>query len=90
VVLAFAIVHHLALRSRLTFDQIVGLLKRFTTRQMLVEFPLPEDYAPQDFMRAGDSWYTSENFQAVLRRHFRAVERYPSESATREIYVCEV
>ena len=57
---------------------------------MLVEFPLPEDYAPQDFMRAGDSWYTSENFQAVLRRHFRAVERYPSESATREIYVCEV
>ncbi len=91
-VLALAIVHHLALRNQLKFDQIVSLLKRFSKRHLLVEFPKPKDHMSQKLMRGRDtfySWYTSETFQTVLGRHFSTVVRYPSDSETRELYFCE-
>jgi hypothetical protein len=90
-VLALAIVHHLALRSRLTFDQIVRLLKRFSKRHLLVEFTNPDDPMSKRLIgpwSSSYSWYTSENFQTVLRQHFSAIDRYPSHSETRELYYC--
>jgi hypothetical protein len=90
LVLAPAMVHDLVLRSRLTFDQSVRLLKRFSKRYVLVEFVNAEDYMGKQLIRAEDSWYTSDNFQTTLRRHFRMVEHLPSDTDTRELYFCEL
>ena len=90
LVLALAMVHDLVLRSRLTFDQSVRLLKRFSKRYVLVEFVNAEDYMGKQLIRAEDSWYTSDNFQTTLRRHFRMVEHLPSDTDTRELYFCEL
>ena len=89
LVMALAIVHHLALGQRLTLDHIVRCLKRFSKRHLLVEFPTREDYMVMELTRAGDDWYTSDNFQSTLKRYFGKVERFPSNSHTREIYFCE-
>jgi SAM-dependent methyltransferase len=90
LVLAFAIVHHLALAQRLTFDQIVRCLKRFSKRCLLVEFPTGEDYMVMELRRKRDcDEYTSDNFQNTLKRYFGNIERFPSNSHTREIYFCE-
>jgi hypothetical protein len=89
-VLALAMVHDLVLRSRLTFDQSVRLLKRFSKRYVLVEFVNAEDYMGKQLIRAEDSWYTSDNFQTTLRRHFRMVEHLPSDTDARELYFCEL
>jgi 2-polyprenyl-3-methyl-5-hydroxy-6-metoxy-1,4-benzoquinol methylase len=90
LVLALAVVHHLALAQRLTFDHIVRSLKRFAKRHLLVEFPKRDDYMAASLLRAGDDWYSSENFENTLRRYSMRVERLPSESDTREIYFCEL
>jgi len=90
LVLALAMVHQLALRSRLTFDHVVRLLKRFSKRYLLVEFVTVEDYMAKELMRAEDGWYTSHNFQSTLRQHFRRVQQFPSNADTRELYFCEL
>jgi hypothetical protein len=90
LVLALAMVHHLALRSRLTFDHLVRLLKRFSKCYLLVEFVTAEDYMGKELRRDDDNWYTSDNFQSALRRHFRVVQQFPSDSDTRELYLCEL
>ena len=89
LVLALAIVHHLALAQRLTLPQIVRCLKRFSKRYLLVEFPTREDYMVMELRRDGDDWYASDNFQSTLQQFFRKIERFPSNSHTREIYFCE-
>lgn len=90
LVIAFAIVHDLALGQRLTFDHIVGSLKQFSKCYLLVEFPNPEDYMVKELRRESDDWYTSDNFQRTLSRYFRSIERLPSNSDTSEIYFCEI
>jgi cyclopropane fatty-acyl-phospholipid synthase-like methyltransferase len=90
LVLALAMVHHLALLQRLTFDHIIASLRRFTKRCLLVEFPTPEDYMVKKLIRTADDWYTSGNFQGALARCFRKVEHFPSNTDTRELYFCEI
>jgi hypothetical protein len=89
LVLALALVHHLTLGSRLTFEHVVRLFKRFTKRYLLVEFPMASDPTVAGWIGAKATWYTSDNFRSTLSRHFRHVEQFPSETETRQLYFCE-
>jgi len=97
MVLALAIVHHLALGQSLTFETIAGILARLATAHLCVEFVELNDSmietdpgffpawssAPESF-----EWYSRENFVAALKQHFSSVESVPSHPGTRSLLIC--
>ena len=90
VVLALAIVHHLAFRWQMTFDEIVGQLSAFSKKYIIVEFVDKNDRYLKDFVIDKFRWYTRENFEKVLAQHFMILataESLPKE--TRTLYLCE-
>jgi hypothetical protein len=70
---ALAIVHHLVLRNRLTFDFVIGKIASYTSNLALVEFMplgmwdgkssnlLPNWYSERDFRRAFESEFNLEH-----------------------------
>ncbi len=89
--LALAIVHHLAFLWQLTFEEIVGQLRAFTTRYLIVEFIEKTDRYITDFKTEAFGWYTKENFEKELSRRFDILETSPSTpNDTRTLYLCKV
>jgi SAM-dependent methyltransferase len=97
MVLALAIVHHLALGQAMTFEAIAALLGRLATKNLCVEFVDIDDRMIEDdpgFFPAWNAergsfrWYTRENFVAALESHFRSVELLPSHPETRSLLIC--
>jgi SAM-dependent methyltransferase len=97
LVMALAIVHHLALGQNQSLCDIVDSLDRFTRRYLLMEFIDRDDelvVAEPEFFPAmhrdpgAFDWYRLENFEAVLRRRFASVERLPSHPESRTILLC--
>lgn len=97
LVMALAIVHHLALGQNQSLRDIVGGLDRFTRRYLVVEFVDREDeliVAEPEFFPAmhenprGFDWYTLENLEAELGQRFSSVERLPSHPESRTILLC--
>jgi SAM-dependent methyltransferase len=97
MVLALALVHHLALGSGLTFEQIVNLFDNLTVKYLVVEFVDKEDpliVAERDFFSSyykdpqGFYWYTLENFISQLKRAFRSVDVKPSHPESRRLIIC--
>ena len=98
MVLALAIVHHLALGQGQSFSEIVQTLSAFTNKYLLVEFIARDNkliVAEPAFFPALDAdplrfgWYTLDNFTRELRRRFRHVETKKSHPASRFIVICE-
>lgn len=91
MVIALAIVHHLAFAQQLTFPEIVGQFARFSTKYLIVEFIEQSDQYITDFLKEGFDWYTEENFVSELEKKFRILESRPSTPhETRIIYLCEL
>ncbi|TET39275.1 MAG: class I SAM-dependent methyltransferase [Planctomycetota bacterium] len=97
MVLALAIVHHLALGHGIGFDEIVNKLGAFVTKYLLIEFVAKEDKlieADPDFFPAynadprGFGWYTLDRFTRELRRRFRDVDIRKSHPESRVILIC--
>ncbi len=97
MVLALAIVHHLALGQGQDFRKIVKKLSAFTYECLLVEFVAKDDkliVAEPTFFPAFNAnphqfdWYTLDGFVQELRKHFRSVEIKNSFPETRFIAVC--
>jgi len=97
LVMALAIVHHLALGQNQSLCDIVGTLDSFTDRHLVMEFVDLEDeliVAEPDFFPAmkqnpgGFDWYTLENFEAELGERFATVERLPSHPESRTLLLC--
>jgi SAM-dependent methyltransferase len=92
--IAMALIHHLVFDFRLTFDQVVNLTSAFTERALLIEFVSREDqwvgwrFKKQHFA-AQHSWYTLKNFQDSLARKYRSISVLPSETASRQLLLCE-
>jgi hypothetical protein len=96
MVLALAIVHHLALGQALTFDAIATILGRLGTKYLCVEFvdiddPMivgdPPFFPAWNAARHTFGWYTRNNFMAALGQHFRTVEILPSHPETRSLLI---
>lgn len=97
MVLALAIVHHLALGQSHSFDEIAATLGKLSTKYLLVEFvDLTDEMIASDrtffpaYNTAPDSftWYLKENLITALKWHFAEIEEMPSHPATRTLLLC--
>ncbi|HLG37188.1 MAG TPA: class I SAM-dependent methyltransferase [Nitrososphaera sp.] len=97
MVLALALVHHLALGQGLSFNEIARRLSDFTKKYLLVEFVAREDQlivGEPSFFSAFNAnprqfdWYTLDNFLQELRGYFRQVEITEPCAGSRVILIC--
>jgi len=91
LVLALAVVHHLALANTVPFRHIVDLLADFES-PLVVEFPHRDDPMAARLLarkRAGlFDHYSREQWEVALRRRFDVVESETLPSGTRTLYGC--
>lgn len=91
LVLALAVVHHLALTNTVPFRQIVDLLADFGA-PLVVELPHRDDpMAARLLARKRDGLfdhYTREGWEAALRGRFEVAESETLPSGTRTLYRC--
>jgi SAM-dependent methyltransferase len=96
MVLALAVVHHLALGQGLSFDQIAAIFAALSKKYLCAEFVALNDpmitsdpaFFPAYARSPGTfEWYSLETFIAALRVHFVSVEVAPSHPATRVMVV---
>jgi len=97
MVLALAIVHHLALGQGLRFDEIASILGGLADKYLCVEFVDIDDAMitdDPDFFPAlkaspdGFAWYAREEFMRELRRYFGTIKVVPSHPGSRSLLVC--
>jgi hypothetical protein len=89
LVLALAIVHHLAFKQGLKFETIVNRLAGFAGRWLLVEFVPPTDRYVSKWYSDKFDWYSTQNFVAELHKTFSHVEIMDSFPAPRLLMLCE-
>lgn len=91
LVIALAIVHHLAFGQQLTFPEIVSQFALFSSKYLIVEFIEQSDQYITDFLKKGFEWYTKDNFVRELEKKFRILDSRPSTPhETRTLYLCEL
>jgi len=97
MVMALAIVHHLALGQGHSFERIAATLSGLATRYLCVEFVQREDRMVVDdpgffpaMVRSPRSfdWYNVDGFVAALREHFSEIHVLQSYPDTRLMLVC--
>jgi len=97
MVMALAIVHHLALGQGLSFVQIASVFEQLGSKYLCAEFVALDDplvKGEPDFFPAyyramdGFGWYTLENFTTELRRYYSSVEIRKSHPENRVMVVC--
>jgi SAM-dependent methyltransferase len=97
MVIALAIVHHLALGQGHSFDEIAAIFDRLATKYLCVEFVDIQDpmvTGERTFFPAYNSapdnftWYAKENFIAALKWHFNDIEEVQSHPETRTLLIC--
>jgi SAM-dependent methyltransferase len=97
MVMALAIVHHLALGQSHPFDEIAKILGSLATKYLCVEFvDLEDEMITSDrgffpaYNASPDSftWYSKENFMTALGFEFDTIEEVPSHPSTRTLLLC--
>jgi len=89
MVLALGLVHLLVFKYYVPFEQIVETLATFARRWLLVEFISREDGEVRNLWWDWLSWYTLDQFQAVLGRYFNNITILPSHPQRRILLLCE-
>ncbi len=97
MVMALAIVHHLALGQSHPFDEIAKILGSLSTKYLCVEFVDLDDQmitSDRGFFPAYNAspesftWYSKESFVTALGFEFDTIEEVPSHPATRTLLLC--
>lgn len=91
MVFALALVHHLSITQRQTFERIVLALNDFTDQWLLTEFVPISDPRVVELtatVRRDLSWYTLENFIRALEGVFSSIETFPSHPEGRTLILC--
>jgi hypothetical protein len=91
LVMALALVHHLAISNNLPFDRLAAELGRLG-QWLLVEFVPKEDSQVQRLLATrADIFdrYAPGPFEAEFARHFEIVERAPIAGSRRTLYLME-
>lgn len=90
MVIALAIVHHLAFSQQLTFDEIIVQMDAFSTKYLIIEFIEQTDRYITNFLKNGFEWYTQENFEMALKKKYEIMEVMASTPGeTRTVYLCK-
>lgn len=88
--IALAIIHHLAFRECLSFDEIIALLDSYTEKYLMVEYVDKTDKYIEYFKKDGFEWYTRENFEKAVSKRYTIMKILDSSPAeTRKIYLCK-
>lgn len=96
MVMALAIVHHLALGQAHSFEEIAAILARLGTEYLCVEFvdigdemirTDPGFFPAWNSNRSAFGWYSRENFVRALEAHYSVIEMVPSHPATRTLLI---
>jgi hypothetical protein len=86
MVLALAVVHHLAFTWHLSFDQIIENFDGFSSRWLAIEFVGPNDGVVKRLWKnINYPWYTLDNFIACLQRRYVILNQFPSDSGGLDI-----
>ncbi|MEO5904511.1 MAG: hypothetical protein ABIQ55_10895 [Gemmatimonadaceae bacterium] len=97
MVMALAIVHHLALGQGHSFERIAATLSELATRYLCVEFVNRDDRMVVDdpgffpaMLKAPASfdWYNVDGFVKALREHFSDIQVVNSHPETRLMVLC--
>lgn len=88
VVLAMAVIHHLALGQGMRFGEFAARLAEFSNRFAIVEFISPEDVHIRR-RAARKPWYQAAAFHAAMGQRFRLLGEAGSEPDTRRVYFYE-
>ena len=89
MVLALAIVHHLAFSQQLSFTEIIGQFVMYTSKWLIIEFIDREDCIVAPAIKNIEfDWYTRENFEKELKKVFDIIS-VKNSNATRILYLCE-
>ena len=88
LILALALVHHLAIARNVPLPELVAWLASFHA-DVVVEFVAPEDAMVQRLRRNRDTLdvgYTQQRFEACLSEHFFIAKKERLQSGTRTMY----
>ena len=89
LVLALAVVHHLAVTDSVPLDEVAAMLRDFGS-DVVVEFPTPDDQMVRRLARMKKAGvvdrYTLDVFEAAIESRFEVIERVTLPSATRILF----
>jgi hypothetical protein len=90
VILALALIHHLAITNHSPFSQVASYFAKIS-RYLIIEFVPKEDSKVQlllsAFSRNSFAGYTTENFEKAFLKHFELVDKKPVQGSHRVIYL---
>lgn len=90
LVLALAIIHHLAFSQQLSFEECIGQLSLFTKKWLLIEFVDRSDIIVKPVLTRRFDWYTRQNFENALMVKFKILScSISEETGTRYLYLAE-
>ena len=91
MVLALALVHHLAISNNLPFDRIFDFLHKIS-RRLIIEFvPKDDPQVARLLLSRPDSFkgYTQRCFEAALKQRFSIVDAISLEENGRALYLAK-
>ena len=89
MVLALAVMHHVAATQRLDIDRIVNILSSLSSRALLLEFvpPLKPKVGASLVPSVDD--YSLVALEDCLRKRFQSVTQYPCYPKERKLFLCQ-
>jgi SAM-dependent methyltransferase len=88
VVLCLALMHHLHITGRQSFERITALMDRVTAKHLIFEFVASDDANNSLLSLSRPIDYSLQTVVEALRRHFPVTETLDSDRPTRRIIVC--
>lgn len=90
VMLALALIHHLAITNHLSFSQIAEYFSRLS-KHLIIEF-VPKGDSKVELLLSAFSHntfegYTMENFEAAFSKHFKLIDKKAVKDSKRVIYL---
>ncbi len=88
LVLAFALVHHLAIGGNVPFSRIARFL-RSISKHLVIEFVPKDDSQCQKLLKFKDSnfpWYTEKEFENAMGSCFEILKKTPILDSSRTLY----
>jgi hypothetical protein len=88
MVLALGLVRKAVLEYFLSFDVLVDGLALFSTRWLVLDFPMLEQKSSSKPRTGYFSWYTRQNFIEALKKRFQSVRIIDGEFDSRVVLLC--
>jgi hypothetical protein len=88
MVLALGLVRKAVLEYFLSFDLLVEGLALFSTRWLVLDFPMLEEKSSSKLRTANFLWYTRQNFIEALKKRFQSIRIIDGEFESRAVLLC--